>query len=195
MKCLQALIPVVVSHCLMHTRKNKVAVRAQRHTQRCSRNLRNQILTLNWMLKSSLTAGNVCCTLKTQRRKMSWNCKFIWHNILYVWALQQAKTEVHVVQYVMLCHLVSGCQWVEAMKWLCIQVPSGPIRTVPVLLSVANDGTAYLWYIRNRQPHSTLSHTGRPNPQQTDCEVLTSCNKKLVIFEVLTVILLKIGVL
>ena len=33
------------------------------------------------------------------------------------------------------------------------------------------------------------------NPQQTDCEDLTTCNKKLVIFEVLTVMLLKIGVL
>jgi hypothetical protein len=66
----------------MHTRKNRVAVRAQRHTQPCCRNLRNQILTSNWMLKSSLTVGNVCCILRTQLRKMSWNCKYI-YKIIY----------------------------------------------------------------------------------------------------------------
>jgi hypothetical protein len=37
-------------------------------------------------------------------------------NIVYIWALKQAKMEVQVVQYMMLCHLVNGCHWVEGMK-------------------------------------------------------------------------------
>jgi len=74
-------------------------------------------------LQEGSTAQAAMTSLCYDSREFHWNKHRLRHT--------HVKTEVQVVKYVVLCHLVSGCHRVEGMKWLCIQVPSGPRRTIP----------------------------------------------------------------